>query len=151
MTQLLLHTFAHLTGHSFRLRPNYCQQMKVFWSYINLHKSCWKLENSDIQSQFSTSKIIQILLKKIFIEEYQFKANFLLLTFFTTSIFKALYFLKWWSEFTQVNLISKKILMGSSLAFSLQEDPVLVRCAKVCDESWVILKLLSLLYNIVFV
>ena len=28
--------------------------------------------------------------------------------------------------------------MGSSLAFSLKEDPV--RCAKVCDKSWVILK-----------
>ena len=28
--------------------------------------------------------------------------------------------------------------MGSSSAFSLKEDPV--RCAKVCDESWVILK-----------
>ena len=27
--------------------------------------------------------------------------------------------------------------MGSSLAFSLKEDPV--RCAKVCNESWVIL------------
>ena len=27
--------------------------------------------------------------------------------------------------------------MGSSLAFSLKEDPV--RCAKVCDKSWVIL------------
>ena len=28
--------------------------------------------------------------------------------------------------------------MGSSLAFSLKEEPV--RCAKVCDKSWVILK-----------
>ena len=28
--------------------------------------------------------------------------------------------------------------MGSSLAFSLKEDPV--RCAKVCDKSWVILR-----------
>ena len=27
--------------------------------------------------------------------------------------------------------------MGSSLPFSLKEDPV--RCAKVCDKSWVIL------------
>ena len=31
--------------------------------------------------------------------------------------------------------------MGSSLAFSLKEDPV--RCAKVCDESWVILRYCS--------
>ena len=29
--------------------------------------------------------------------------------------------------------------MGSSLAFSLKEDPVI--CAKVCDESWVILNI----------
>ena len=31
----------------------------------------------------------------------------------------------------------KNFLLGSGLAFSLKEDPV--RCAKVCDESWVIL------------
>ena len=40
-------------------------------------------------------------------------------------------------EFTQVYLRPKKILMGSSLAFNLKEGPV--RCAKVCDKSWVIL------------
>ena len=41
------------------------------------------------------------------------------------------------TEFTQVYLRPKNFLLGSSLAFSLKEDPV--RCAKVCDESWVIL------------
>ena len=41
------------------------------------------------------------------------------------------------TEFTQVYLRRKIFLLGSSLAFSLKEDPV--RCAKVCDESWVIL------------
>ena len=41
------------------------------------------------------------------------------------------------TEFTQVYLRPKIFLLGSSLAFSLKEDPV--RCAKVCDESWVIL------------
>ena len=41
------------------------------------------------------------------------------------------------TEFTQLYLTPKIFLMGSSLAFILKEDPV--RCAKVCDESWVIL------------
>ena len=39
--------------------------------------------------------------------------------------------------FTQVYLRPKMFLLGSSLAFSLKEDPV--RCAKVCNKSWVIL------------
>ena len=38
----------------------------------------------------------------------------------------------------QVYLRPKIFLLGSSLAFSLKEDPV--RCAKVCDKSWVILQ-----------
>ena len=41
------------------------------------------------------------------------------------------------TEFTQLYLTPKILLMGSSLAFNLKEDPV--RCAKVCDKSWVIL------------
>ena len=41
------------------------------------------------------------------------------------------------TEFTQLYLTPKIFLMGSTLAFSLKEDPV--RCAKVCDKSWVIL------------
>ena len=55
MTQLLSHTFAHLTGPSFRLKVKLLPN-------INLHKSCWKLQNSDFQSQFFTSKIIRIFL-----------------------------------------------------------------------------------------
>ena len=35
-------------------------------------------------------------------------------------------------------LTPKIFLMASGLAFSLKEDPV--RCAKVCDKSWVILQ-----------
>ena len=42
------------------------------------------------------------------------------------------------TEFTQLYLTPKIFLMGNSLAFSLKEDPV--RCAKVCDKSWVILR-----------
>ena len=37
------------------------------------------------------------------------------------------------TEFTQLYLTPKIFLMGSSLAFSLKEDPV--RCSKVCDKS----------------
>ena len=39
----------------------------------------------------------------------------------------------------QVYIRPKKILMGSSLAFNLKEGHV--RCAKVCDKSWVILNI----------
>ena len=42
------------------------------------------------------------------------------------------------TEFTQLYLRPKIFLLGSSLAFSPKEDPV--RCAKVCDKSWVILE-----------
>ena len=41
------------------------------------------------------------------------------------------------TEFTQVYLRPKKILLGNSLAFSLKEDPV--TCAKMCEEIWVML------------
>ena len=37
----------------------------------------------------------------------------------------------------QVYIRPKKNLLGSSLAFNLKEGPI--RCAKVCDKSWVIL------------
>ena len=45
------------------------------------------------------------------------------------------------TEFTQLYLRPKTFLLGSSLAFSPKEDPV--RCAKVCDESWVTLRSLT--------
>ena len=45
------------------------------------------------------------------------------------------------TEFTQLYLTPKISLLGSSLAFSLKEDPV--RCAKVCDKSWVIIMYIS--------
>ena len=38
----------------------------------------------------------------------------------------------------QVYIRPKKFLLGSSLPFNLKEGPV--RCAKVCDKSWVILE-----------
>ena len=41
------------------------------------------------------------------------------------------------TTFTQVYTRPKKNLLGSSLAFTLKEGPV--RCAKVCNKSWVIL------------
>ena len=43
------------------------------------------------------------------------------------------------TTFTQVYTRPKKKLLGSSLAFTLEEGPV--RCAKVCNKSWVILRL----------
>ena len=44
------------------------------------------------------------------------------------------------TNFIQVYTRPKKKLLGSSLAFTLKEGPV--RCAKVCNKSWVILKYL---------
>ena len=44
----------------------------------------------------------------------------------------------------QVYVRPKKILLGSSLAFNLKEG--YVRCVKVCDKSWVILKYLLTQY-----
>ena len=49
------------------------------------------------------------------------------------------------TEFTQVYLRPKQFLLDSSLAFILKEDPV--RCAKVSDESWVILTFMYSLEN----
>ena len=43
------------------------------------------------------------------------------------------------TPFTQVYTRPKKNLLGSSLAFTLKEGPV--RCAKVCNKSWVILEI----------
>ena len=42
----------------------------------------WKILISDFQSQFSMSKIIQIFLKKFFIEEYQFRGIFVIIDIF---------------------------------------------------------------------
>ena len=45
----------------------------------------------------------------------------------------------------QVYVRPKKNLLGSSLAFNLKEGPV--RCAKVCDKSWVILGIILVKTN----
>ena len=45
------------------------------------------------------------------------------------------------TTFTQVYTRPKSNLLGSSLAFTLKEGPV--RCAKVCNKSWVILLVIS--------
>ena len=56
----------------------------------------------DFQRQFSTSKIIRIFLSLFFIEEYQFRGMFLLLTFFENFDF-------WSTLFTKIMLIFKSI------------------------------------------
>ena len=52
----------------------------VKWNYqiLSLHlvRVCQKVPILDFQSEFSMSKIIRIFLKKIFIEEYQFRHTF---------------------------------------------------------------------------
>ena len=51
--------------------------LKKIKSCGQLSKSCQKLQNSDFQSQFSMSKIIQIFLKKISLKNIILGANFL--------------------------------------------------------------------------
>ena len=52
-----------------------------------------EVQKSDFQSQFLTSKIIQIFL--FFLNGKKLGAHFLLLTFLITSIFMSLYILTW--------------------------------------------------------
>ena len=57
MISLLMHTVAHSTRPSFRLKINSQPIKKVFKSCVQLSKSSQKWQNSDFQSQFSMSKI----------------------------------------------------------------------------------------------
>ena len=52
-------------------------------TFTDVHMDRQKVPKSDFQSQFSMSKNVQIFLKKIFIEEYQFRT-----TFFVKYIFR---------------------------------------------------------------
>ena len=45
-------------------------------TYTDVQMGRQKVPKSDFQSQFFTSKNVQIFLKKIFIEEYQFRTTF---------------------------------------------------------------------------
>ena len=48
---------------------------KIFWTLLDKEDRLAKLQKSDFQSHFSTSKIVQIFTKKKFIEEYQFRTT----------------------------------------------------------------------------
>ena len=48
---------------------------KNFWTFFDKEDRLAKLQKSDFQSHFSTSKIVQIFTKKKFIEDYQFRAT----------------------------------------------------------------------------
>ena len=81
------------------------QNWKDFCLKINIPKgNYWNLK---IGVNGKVSKSAEIQLSKssesfsifIFIEEYQFRSTFLLLTFLIASIFKSLYFPKWWPIF----------------------------------------------------
>jgi len=55
-----------------RVRPRFFDQV----GHQTTNGSIGNKDCADFQSQFSTSKIIRILLKKIFIEKYQFRGTF---------------------------------------------------------------------------
>ena len=48
---------------------------KIFWTFFDKEDRLAKLQKSDFQSHFSTSKIVQIFTKKKIIEEYQFRTT----------------------------------------------------------------------------
>ena len=100
-----------------------------------MSKSCQKLPNSDFQSQFSTSRIIRIILKKISSKNIILEEHFFLLTFFKYFDFGTTLFSKMTFNFWQ--LLLKNFLMGWLLVLGLKED--LVECATVCVKSEVIL------------
>ena len=68
-----------------------------FWQInVGLAGGDWKILISDLQSQFSMSKIIRIFLIFFFIEEYDFRGTlFVIDIFWKLHFFKPLYFLKW--------------------------------------------------------
>ena len=76
MTTLLTHNVAHST------KPFFMPQTNNQSPKTQLSKSCKKWQNSDFQSQFSMSKIIGIFLKKIFIEEYDFRGTLFVIDIF---------------------------------------------------------------------
>ena len=49
--------------------------LKIFWTFFDKEDRLAKLQKSDFQSHFSTSKIVQIFTKKKIIEEYQFRTT----------------------------------------------------------------------------
>ena len=48
---------------------------ELVWTFFYKEDRLAKLQKSDFQSHFSTSKIVQIFTKKKFIEEYQFRTT----------------------------------------------------------------------------
>ena len=75
--------YAHIGNKHFFTKSCHCQ------TYQNSKISWQKMPISDFQSDFSMSKIIRIFLKKIFIEEYQFRGTYIVI-----GIFWKLQFLK---------------------------------------------------------
>ena len=76
-------TYAYIGNKHFFTKSCHCQ------TYQNSKISWQKMPIFDFQSDFSMSKIIQIFLKKFFIEEYQFRGTYIVI-----GIFWKLQFLK---------------------------------------------------------
>ena len=82
-----------------------CKKQKSFliksnvvkWNHwilrISVMGRCQKVPKSNFQSQFSMNHVNHSDL--FFIEEYEFRSIFFVIDILITSIFKALYFLKW--------------------------------------------------------
>ena len=81
MTSLLMHTVAHSTRPSFRSKINNQPLKKLLSLLVSWVKV---VKNGKILtfSQFSNAKIIRNFLKKIFIEEYDFKGTIFVIDIF---------------------------------------------------------------------
>ena len=102
----------------------------VKWNYqiLSLHlvTVCQKVPIFDFQSEFSTSKIIRIFIKKISLQNINSGTPIFKKTFFTDSISKPLYLLKWCPLFDELsldgdpkfaNLIWLQLILGKKLCF----------------------------------
>ena len=97
----------------------------VKWNYqiLSLHlvTVCQKVPILDFQSEFSMSKIIPIFLKKIFIEEYQFKHTFFVKIFFCWLQFQNHFITKMTPNFWQTVTGNPKF--GNFIWLQLEKKP----------------------------
>ena len=83
------------SSRGYKIRRFLPKNQHIQRKWLNFENWCiigrWQKEPKfDFQSQFSTSKNLEIFLIFCFIKKYQFRS-----TFFVIDIFKSLYFLKW--------------------------------------------------------
>ena len=97
---------------------------KIFWTFSDKGDRVTKLQISDFQSHFSTSKIVWIFLKKISLKNINLGHQLLLKTFFDKSNFKNNLFLK----------LGRKIVIFLNLSNLSERVQIFFRC-NFCDST----------------